>query len=633
MIGALALLAAALLTWSATHRAGLDLRAGERIGLACGLAPALLGWAVYLPSLALGLGLLTVLLGGAALAAAAAASGRADEARRDVVALASGLRTRGGAAALGSLVLCLALAAPVFREVWFEGPEGALFTGTANNLGDVVLHVGIAHAFAFGENVPPENVIWAGEPLVYPFLPDFSAAALLVSGWETGPALFVPSIGVAAGLFVLLGALARRASGRLIAGLLPGPLLLLSGGAQFALALAAGAWPDPAELEARRIVWKNPLLSLLVTQRATLFGLALIASVALLVWRALDADDAGEPRRAFRGLLGAGWISGALPLVFPHGFMALAAVLPTIALLHRRRLWPAWGALGMAAGVLSLPQVLWILRGGAAGAIRWLPGWMAAAPGESATVGGFAGFWAWNLGLTLPLAAAALLARRFSGLPRAGFWWAWWLWFALPCLVAFAPWAWDNTKLFAVWLAMSLVPVSALLARLLEAGWRGRTAAALALACLTLSGARDVGHALLFEDDYLEYDAEARDAALRLRSATLPGAVVLERPHWAQLAQLAGRRSFIGYPGHLWSHGIDYRPREVEVEAFYRSLAPGGAGSDAERRAFLTRAGIDVVVVGPRERSAYGSAPEPLRSALSPLFRLGPYSAFAVRQD
>jgi hypothetical protein len=73
-------------------------------------------------------------------------------------------------------------------------------------------------------------------------------------------------------------------------------------------------------------------------------------------------------------------------------------------------------------------------------------------------------FWLWNLGPFAPLAALAVLLARRIGVARPGFWGAAWAAFALPSLWAFAPWAWDNTKLFVVWLVLALVPVSGLLA-------------------------------------------------------------------------------------------------------------------------------------------------------------------------
>ena len=71
-----------------------------------------------------------------------------------------------------------------------------------------------------------------------------------------------------------------------------------------------------------------------------------------------------------------------------------------------------------------------------------------------------------------------------------------------------------------------------------------------------------------------------------------------------------GRRSFVGYPGHLWSHGIAYEERERDLQAFYRSVATGSEPERQRALRFLADSGIDYVVVGSRERGAYGVLPE-----------------------
>jgi hypothetical protein len=316
--------------------------------------------------------------------------------------------------------------------------------------------------------------------------------------------------------------------------------------------------------------------------------------------------------------------------VFAHGYLALAAVLP-LALLGRRGSWPGVFALAAAAALPALPQVWWLtqeMQG--SGFVRWLPGWMARTPAGPPGVSGLVYFWLWNLGPLLPLAAAGLLLWRRIGLQRPGFWAAAWVAFALPSLWAFAPWEWDNTKLYAVWLLLALIPLSALLAWLASRGGRGLVLSLALLAALAASGVHDVWRALFLEQPYLEYTSGQREAARRLREETPADAVILERPHWAQLARLAGRRSAIGYPGHLWSHGIDYGERQHEVAAFYRSLAPLAPSRPAQWLAFLEGLDVDVVVVGPLERAEYGSDPARLAAALPTLIRAGGISVYAV---
>jgi uncharacterized membrane protein len=119
-------------------------------------------------------------------------------------------------------------------------------------------------------------------------------------------------------------------------------------------------------------------------------------------------------------------------------------------------------------------------------------------------------------------------------------------------------------------------------------------------------------------------------AARELRATTPAEAVFVEQPHWAQLAFLVGRRSFVGYPGHLWSHGIASAGREQGVASFYRSVATGSARERESARRFLRDSGIDYVVVGVRERRSYGVSAEDFAGWLETAYRAPGVAVFKV---
>jgi len=77
----------------------------------------------------------------------------------------------------------------------------------------------------------------------------------------------------------------------------------------------------------------------------------------------------------------------------------------------------------------------------------------------------------------------------------------------------------------------------------------------------------------------------------------------------------------MGYPGHLWSHGIAYEEREQGLAAFYRSVASGSAREREGALRFLLDSGIDYVVVGSREQSAYGVSAEHFAGWLETAYR------------
>jgi uncharacterized membrane protein len=51
----------------------------------------------------------------------------------------------------------------------------------------------------------------------------------------------------------------------------------------------------------------------------------------------------------------------------------------------------------------------------------------------------------------------------------------------------------------------------------------------------------------------------------------------------------------MGYPGHIWTHGLDYHQRETEIRRIYAG-APDAS-------ALLARYGVEYMVVGPQERA------------------------------
>ena len=606
MIGFIALVAGMLCLAIGAMRVSRRWSSGELLGIACSLGPVGVGWLVFVSSLVVSLTPATVLAGALAFLVSAVWMWR------HLSPPWPRLMPRGRALAPALAVLVLSVTcSAVLRESWVEKPDGTITTGTANNLGDVVFHVGLAHSFVHGQNFPPDSIHFAGRRLAYSFIPDVTTAALIAGGWETGTALWVPASLALSGLLILVSSLTWRATNSGTAAALSPLLLLLAGGLRRIGDVPLWFGGEEVEWLSRPVAgaaWKNPFLSLLVTQRSTLMGLGVIAVIAVAAWLAFGTDERVEERERRRLLIGVGVLSGLLPLVFAHGFLALALILPALLLSCGQRDRLSWVLVGVPAALLAIPQVGWLLAEAGGGFIRWQPGWMSAGE-EGLGVLRFARFWLVELGPFVPLALLGLAIPGAAKLRRA-FWAPWWIAFCVASLFAVAPWIWDNTKLLVIWFTFAVVVVAAVLARTARHAWWGAVVATLAVGLLCLSGARDLGYVLLEERDLEEYAPHALIAARELRATTPPDAVFVEHPHWAQLAFLVGRRSFMGYPGHLWSHGIAYEERERDLQAFYRSVA---TGSEPERRSalrFLVDSGIDYVVVGSRERRAYGVLPQ-----------------------
>ena len=207
-------------------------------------------------------------------------------------------------------------------------------------------------------------------------------------------------------------------------------------------------------------------------------------------------------------------------------------------------------------------------------------------------------FWLTNTGLFIPLLITALLWKREDYLvPRKllFFYLPFTLCFIVPNLVKLAPWIWDNVKILFYWWIASAPIIALLLARLWEGKPWHRGLAGSLLIMLTLAGALDVFALLTRQGEYQEFDRDGINFAEMIKQQTPPRATILHAPVHNTPVFLTGRRSLMGYPGHIWTHGLDYGPRETEIKRIYAG-AP-----DAE--SLLAKYGVDYVVIDPQEHS------------------------------
>jgi hypothetical protein len=205
-------------------------------------------------------------------------------------------------------------------------------------------------------------------------------------------------------------------------------------------------------------------------------------------------------------------------------------------------------------------------------------------------------FWLKNLGLLLPLSLVAL-ARRDVLAPRARRFLAGFMpVFVIANVVVFQPWAWDNTKVLAYWFLAACILVGALL----SAAWATggvivRATTAGALATMVLSGVLENFNQWLGRDRHRVLTAEEMRLADSLRARIPPRAVLaVGLRHNHPITLLTGRRVLLGFPGWMWSQGLDYGDRERALSAMF-ALSPEAPG-------LFRRYGVDYVVIGPDER-------------------------------
>ncbi len=474
--------------------------------------------------------------------------------------------------------------------VYFKDGEIAFLS--PNNLGDLSLHFTFTRYFANGVPFWPDNPIYSAAALHYPFGMDLFNALLLLMG-----------VDLIRG-FVWAGLIGALATG----------IMLWRWGGAFAIAgfLFNGgfaAWKifSDGNLDdfQSQLAWKSIPLALFVTQRGLLY--AIPAGLALLwSWRA----------RLFRGERGLPvWIEvllySTMPIFHLHTFLFLSAMLGGWFALS---FWgPVW-RMGLPSAfrqktlrivgwsVAPATVLIWLLTGGfqSGNTIHLKPGWMQEEQNPFV-------FWFENFGV-MPLCIVALFVwfwRRRTApgelpklaeqsaivIPAVAV-------FLIGCFVMFAPWEWDNTKLF-LWSYLTVLPVLWAMLRLARPWLRGATCFALffsgAVALVGGLDGRHQGYTLARRSEL-----DGLKAHLDALPSTATFACV---PTYNHPLLLLGRKVVAGYEGHLSSHGIDYMKNKIDLETLLRG-EPGW-----EDRA--QKLGVDYLFWGSLEEKRFGSSPAP----------------------
>lgn len=365
-----------------------------------------------------------------------------------------------------SATLCLLvglLVWTVLDRVTFDRPDG-LYTGVANNLGDLPFHLGVITRFAFGDNFPPEHPAYAGARFTYSFLVDLVAAMFVRSGMSIRGAMLLENFVLAISLIVLLHRWAfaltrdRAAAGLTVA------LVLMSGGLGWLLLVqeltkSGGSFTVLTRLPHDYTVmngtdwrWGNMVTALLVPQRSLLFGLPVAIIVFTLWWKSFEdaaVVDAGsrpmpaEMNLATRRMVAAGILTGLLPLAHAHTYAVVMAMGGCFALiLGGLRLWVVFFAASLA---LSLPQLIWLAGGTSIETERFV-GWHLGWDHGNQNI---LWFWLKNTGALIPLLVVAALWRG-AGAPVPRPLWRVYLPFTLcfliPNVVMLAPWIWTTSR-------------------------------------------------------------------------------------------------------------------------------------------------------------------------------------------
>lgn len=453
--------------------------------------------------------------------------------------------------------------------LYYEGH--GLRTLHLNNFGDLSMHIQYIRHMASGAHFWPDNPEYAGELLRYPLGIDLYNTLWEILGVPIDSHLFV----VGAVMTIVAVALLHQWMGWWGVG-----AFFLNGGLANWKAVFTGRLNDFQN----EVAWKNFFLSLWITQRGFLYAIpAGVYVIKMITETLLGERELSRYEKILCGLLWSG-----LAFFHLHSFFIVSLFLFICIVLYRRVL--SMIEVLIPVGVVGLLFTVFSTRGFSSATIvhlKW--GWVS--QGQNLLA-----FWLVNLGPWLFLGAATIFFvfkkphARFRAVAVAVFA----LFFAFTGVMV-APWDWDNIKIL-LWLYL-------VIAWLVWRTWLRDLSAAVAfvIGCLVFfPGAISLVSSLPGNSQGAElYRAEELWEAKAALMDVPKDAVLAVAPDPNHPAMFWGVKVAMAYPGHLWSHGIQYGPREGVLE----DMLKGREGRLSAARDI----GVTHIYWGENEKRKYGA--------------------------
>lgn len=353
-------------------------------------------------------------------------------------------------------------------------------------------------------------------------------------------------------------------------------------------------------------IWSSFLTMFLMHQRSFFFGFALGILCLFILYLAFRYKN--NKIFYFSGIL-----IGLLPLVHAHTFAALSIILAGIFVFSLIKKQKSLIINFIFTGIIILlisSFSLYFLTSEKINDsfVKLRLGWMT----EKGTIGavqyGGNHFFDWlsfmwqNFGLFLPLLVLAVIYLilkkkvlkqnqeiKISLIIGSVF-----LWTVLN-LVQFQPWDYDSGKIFAYFLLLGSIILGCFFEQL---KFKGVGVLIIILTFfIILSGVIDAFSRSSFASPYLHtiFNAEEQKTAnWIIKNIPSKNNILTSSTHLNLVNSLAGKLVLIGYPGWLWTHGIQYQEREVDINRMFQG------GEEVEK--LFKKYKINYVMIGSKER-------------------------------
>ena len=211
--------------------------------------------------------------------------------------------------------------------------EGLSLHSGQSTYGDMNMHLGFITSIAKQQIFPPEYSILPGTKLAYPFLSDSISSSLYLFGTSLRVAYLVPMYAALAQVFFGMYAVAKTIYTNLGLSyrgksILAFALFFFNGGLGFYYFINQGFnsenfrriftafYETPTNYVQANVQWHNVICDMLIPQRATLFGWAILFPVLALILKGRRQHD--KTYWILSAIL-----SGGLVLIHTHSFLAL----------------------------------------------------------------------------------------------------------------------------------------------------------------------------------------------------------------------------------------------------------------------------------------------------------------------
>lgn len=209
--------------------------------------------------------------------------------------------------------------------------DGNIYTGQATN-GDMNMHLAFISSIAKQGKFPPEYSLLPGTKLSYPFLCETNSSSIYLWGSSLRFAYMFPML--FAVLHVMYGVLllAKEMLKSKVKAVVAWLFFFFNGGfgilyfidgvredKSIFLRIFTEFYQTPTNFTDKNIRWSNIIVDMLLPQRATLFGWAILIPSLYILYRAVLLKN----RKYF---IVTAVMAGALPLIHTHSFLAMAFV-------------------------------------------------------------------------------------------------------------------------------------------------------------------------------------------------------------------------------------------------------------------------------------------------------------------